>query len=279
MNPFRYGPGRGFVKTAVRLSWPLIVAAKRLSAVPVFRRIINPFFAYPYNEVTAIPINVSLSSPDSVPLPRRLVERVIREASDIFILDECICRGKLDCANHPKTIGCMALGKAVDRMHPSHGRRATMEEAFAHVKKAAEAGLIANIAHVWIDPLAFMLAPFNRLMFICFCDDCCCLYRTHMKRRGPNLDRAYRRLPGISIRLEAELCDGCGLCAERCFVAAIRMKNGRPVIGHDCKGCGRCVELCPRKALSLSLADEETLTRRLIGHVRSLADIGPGSGS
>lgn len=279
MIPFRYGPGRRFVKTAVRLSWPIIVAAKRLSAVPVFRWIINPFFAHPHNEVTAIPINVPLSPPDSVPLPRRLVERVIREASDIFILDECICRGKLDCANHPKTIGCMALGKAVDRMHPSHGRRATMEEAFAHVKKAAEAGLIANIAHVWIDPLAFMLAPFNRLMFICFCDDCCCLYRTHMKRRGPNLDRAYRRLPGISIRLDTELCDGCGLCDERCFVAAIRMENGRPVIGHDCKGCGRCVELCPRGALSLSLADEETLARRLIGHVRSLADIGPGSGS
>ena len=135
MNPFRYGPGRRFVKTAVRLSWPIIVAAKRLSAVPVFRWIINPFFAYPHNEVTAIPINVPLSPPDSVPLPRRLVERVIRGASDIFILDECICRGKLDCANHPKTIGCMALGKAVDRMHPSHGRRATMEEAFAHVKK------------------------------------------------------------------------------------------------------------------------------------------------
>lgn len=279
MIPFRYGPGRRFVKTAVRLSWPIIVAAKRLSAVPVFRWIINPFFAHPHNEVTAIPINVPLSPPDSVPLPRRLVERVIREASDIFILDECICRGKLDCANHPKTIGCMALGKAVDRMHPSHGRRATMEEAFAHVKKAAEAGLIANIAHVWIDPLAFMLAPFNRLMFICFCDDCCCLYRTHMKRRGPNLDRAYRRLPGISIRLDTELCDGCGLCDERCFVAAMRMENGRPVIGHDCKGCGRCVELCPRGALSLSLADEETLARRLIGHVRSLADIGPGSGS
>jgi len=279
MNPFRYGPNRRFVKTAVWLSWPIIVAAKRLSAFPVLKWIINPFFAHPHNEVTAIPINVSLPAPESVPLPRRLIERVIRETSDIFILDECICRGKLDCANHPKTIGCMALGSAIGRMHPSHGRRATTAEAFEHVRKAADAGLVANVAHVWIDPLAFMLTPFNRLMFICFCDDCCCLYRTHMKRRGPNLDRAYQRLPGISITLDPAACNGCGICAERCFVAAIRMENGKPLIGEDCRGCGRCVELCPRKALSLSLADEETLAERLLGRVRGLADIGPGSGS
>ncbi|HDP79973.1 MAG TPA: hypothetical protein ENN21_03925 [Spirochaetes bacterium] len=273
MNLLKYGPGRRFVKTAVWLSWPIIKAAKKWSSLPVLKWIINPFFAHPWNEVTAIPINVEVPAPDSVPLPRRLLRRVVEQASDIFILDECICRGLLNCENHPKTIGCMALGKAVSRMHPSHGRTANREEAFAHIDRAAAAGLVANIAHVWIDPLAFGLTRFNRLMFICFCDDCCCLYRTHMRKRGPNLDRAYRRLPGISVTLKADLCDGCGLCAKSCFVAAVTVENGKAVIGDECRGCGRCVELCPRGALELVMEDEETLYRRIQERIGEVADI------
>ncbi len=158
-------------------------AAERL---PVLKWIINPFFAYPHHEVTAIPINVSLPAPESVPLPRRLVERVIREASDIFILDECICRGKLDCANHPKTIGCMALGDAIDRMHPSHGRRPRPRRHSNTSEKPPTPGC-GQHAMVWIDPQAFNAHAIQPLMFIVICYDCCCPTDTH--ETAPDLTR------------------------------------------------------------------------------------------
>ncbi|MBW2544719.1 MAG: 4Fe-4S binding protein [Deltaproteobacteria bacterium] len=195
------------------------------------------------------------------------------EVEDIFILEECICRSKIGCEEYPSDIGCMALGPAVSRMHPSHGRIVIQEEAVAHVRRAAKAGLIANVAHVWIDPVAFGLTNFKQLMFICFCCDCCCLYRTHMEKRGPNLDRAYKKLPGISVEVDPEKCTGCGVCVDRCFVAAMKIDNGTAIPGESCKGCGRCVEICPEGAVSLRIENEEELYRQIKDRIKDVADI------
>lgn len=272
-NPFRYGPTKLMTRIATTLSWPLIKYGKRWSNYPLLKYLINPFFKYPYNEVTSIPIGVELKTPDSVVLPMRILERFIEQASQIFILDECICRTILSCKKHPKNLGCMALGKGTVRMHPSQGRSVGIEEAREHVRRAASEGLIANIAHVWIDVLAFGLWDFRRLMFICFCDDCCCLYRTNMKRPGPNLRRTYQRLPGVSIELNEDLCNGCGVCADGCFMSMIEMRDSRPRILEDCKGCARCVQLCPQKALSLQMDDEDAIFQRLMRRVEDVADI------
>lgn len=269
----KYGPPKKMVRVMIRLSWPIMIVAKRLSSYPPFKWIINPFFAYPWNEVTAIPIQETVVPPDNLVLPRRVVERFVSSVDDLFILDECICRTKLGCKEYPADLGCMALGPSIKRLHPSHGRRVTREEAIEHVRKASKAGLIANVAHVWIDPVAFGLTNFTRLMFICFCCDCCCLYRTHMQKRGPNLERAYQGLPGVSITVDAAKCTGCNLCVDRCFVAAMELKDGVASPGESCKGCGRCVEICPEGALTLSIEDEDTLYRQLISRVSEVSDI------
>lgn len=269
----KYGPNRTFVKLALRLAWPIVRLAKKWSNLPVLKWIINPFFAYPYNEVTYIPINVEVEGPETVSIPHRLLCRVLDLASDIFIVDECLCRGNTKCSNYPQDIGCIALGKAVNRMHPSHGRKVTLEEAYEHVHKAADAGLIASVAHVWIDPVAFGLPDFNRLMFICLCDDCCCLYRTHLENRGPNLDKACKGLPGISVEIDYERCIGCGTCVENCFVKAASLVSGKVKIGEDCRGCGRCVELCPQQALKLNTDEEEALFQRMKQRIEAVADI------
>ena len=273
LNLFRYGPNKTMVRWAVRASWPLMIAAKRLSAVPVFRTVIHPFFAAPWNEVTAVPIGHRIETGQNVVLPRRVVERLVERVPQRFILDECICRRQMGCQDYPQDIGCMALGPAIAGMHPSNGRRVSGAEAVAHVQRAAAAGLIANVAHVWIDVLAFGLTPFQRLMFICFCDDCCCLYRTHMQRRGTNLNRAYQALPGIRVKVDAARCNGCGLCAQRCFVAEMKVVNGTASPGAHCKGCGRCVEICPAGAVSLEIEDEETLYANLVSRIDAVADI------
>jgi len=273
VNLFKYGPSKKIVKFSVWLSWPIIAAAKKWSSYPILKWIINPFFAYPWNEITAIPINQEVPQPDNVIVPRRVVERFVSNVKDIFILDRCICRDKLDCQNYPQDIGCIALGPAISRLHPSHGHRATQEEAVEHIRRAAKAGLVANVAHVWIDPFAFGLTNFRQLMFICFCDDCCCLYRTYMQKRGPNLDRAYKGLPGISVEVDPEKCNGCGDCVEGCFVAAMELRNGTAVVGEDCKSCGRCVDVCPAGAVSLKIEDEDVLYEQLVGQIKDVADI------
>ncbi len=271
-RPMLYGPNKTVVKILVWLSWPIIILAKRLSAAPILKWIINPFFKRPHNEVTSIPINVDLEPPGSVPLARRLVERLVSEVEDKFILHECICRGHNHCASPPRDIGCIALGPAIGRIHPSNGRIAGTEEAVAHIRRAAEEGLIANVAHVWIDPLAFG-TRFRDLMFICFCDDDNCLYRTYMSRRGPNLDGAYEKLPGISIVHDPERCDGCGDCEKRCFVKAIEIQGEQAIDSGSCVGCGRCVEVCKQDARSLVLEDEDVLFTQLADRINHVSEL------
>jgi ferredoxin len=270
----KYGPGRKMVKFMVWLSWPIIRAGKKWSALPFVKWIINPFFMRPYNELTAVPISVNIELPKSVPLPRTVLEKLVAKIEDKFVLDECICRSHNRVPGAERRTGCMALGPAVGRIHPSHGRRVSTDEAIAHIRRAGEMGFVGNVAHVWIDPLAFWLS-FRDLMFICFCDDVNCMYRTHMSRRGPNLDNTYRRLPGITVTVDLIKCDGCGLCADACFVAAIAVRDGKAVIGSDCKGCGRCAEICPVRAVTLKLDDEERLLAQLEERICQCADI-PG---
>jgi heterodisulfide reductase subunit A-like polyferredoxin len=94
-----------------------------------------------------------------------------------------------------------------------------------------------------------------------------------MKKRGPNLEKAYRRLPGIEIIVDTERCTGCGLCVENCFVADLKIRDGHAVVGAQCKGCGRCVEICPEQAMSLSLANEKELIRQIMERINAVADI------
>lgn len=53
------------------------------------------------------------------------------------------------------------------------------------------------------------------------------------------------------LRIDGSKCVGCGLCAKRCPVRNIEMKDGRARARADCIFCYRCVNLCPRKAIRL----------------------------
>lgn len=267
-----HGPGKSFIRAAVRLSWPIIIAGKRLSNAPFFKWLIRPFFMRPYNELTSIPIHVKVDSPDSVVLPRSILERLFTDVDEKFILDECICRTHNRVDTPPRDIGCMALGPAIHRIHPSNGRMVSTEEAIRHMNRAADAGLVANIAHVWIDPIAFG-TRFRDLMFICFCDDKNCIYRTYMKNRGPTLDKAYRRLPGMTLSVDADKCQGCGQCAESCFLAEISIVDGKARIGQACAGCARCSEVCPNGAITITFENEETLYKGLLRRIREISEL------
>ncbi len=268
------GYRRGLTLFLVRMSLPIIKWGKKLSGVPVLKWIIAPFFRYPHNEVTAVPINVAVATPKSAAVPRRLLERMLVEIEDIFLLEKCICRSLHPVAGFPSDVGCIALGPAARMIHPSHGKFISPSEASAHVQRASEAGLVASVAHTWIDAVGFGIRPFSRLMFLCFCDDSSCIFRSHMKKRGANLNSAYKKLPGVSLTVKPDLCNGCGLCVDKCFAAEMRLEKGVAAMGSDCKACGRCVEICPTSAISIHFEDEERLFRSLVERVRAVADVG-----
>ena len=55
------------------------------------------------------------------------------------------------------------------------------------------------------------------------------------------------------IRIDEELCNGCGLCVTPCAEGAIELIDGKArVIGDElCDGAGFCLAVCPTGALSV----------------------------
>lgn len=53
------------------------------------------------------------------------------------------------------------------------------------------------------------------------------------------------------LKVDPSRCVGCGLCAQKCPVCNIGLKNGKAVALGKCVLCYRCVNLCPRKAITL----------------------------
>lgn len=53
------------------------------------------------------------------------------------------------------------------------------------------------------------------------------------------------------IKINAEKCNGCGLCAEACHEGAIGMVGGKATLLRDdyCDGLGDCLPVCPTNAI------------------------------
>lgn len=204
-------------------------------------------------------------------LPSQVVEHFIEAASYHWIMDSCICRDAEECADYPIDLGCLFLGEAAAGINSRLGRRVTRAEALEHVRRCREAGLVHLIGRNRLDTVWLGVGPGDRLLTVCNCCPCCCLWRI-LPHVSDEIRAGLTRLPGLHVSV-TDRCTGCGVCASGvCFVDAITLSDERAVIADICRGCGRCVAVCPQDAIEMTI-EGEGVVDAAIQRISSLVDV------
>jgi ferredoxin len=249
----------------------------KMTRLPLMKDIIEKMFfdqtnltILPKDTIIEIKLEKSIPSPDNIVLPSQVVEYFIRKTNHRFIMNFCLCRESMHCKNHPIELGCLFLGDAARGINPEFGREATIEEALAHTQKCRSAGLIHMIGRDKIDETWLDVESEGKLLTICNCCSCCCLWKI-LSDLHPQISSKVKRMPGLEV-IVTENCNGCGTCKENCFVHAIHVQDGHAIIGVDCKGCGRCADLCPNNAIRVTMNDKQFL-KKTIDRIESSVDV------
>jgi electron transport complex protein RnfB len=89
----------------------------------------------------------------------------------------------------------------------------------------------------------------ERASAICTCCGCCCGVLRWIKRQPKPAQAASS---AFIAHFDAELCQGCETCLDRCQMEALSADGDRVALDADrCIGCGLCVSTCPSGALTL----------------------------
>lgn len=239
----------------------------RLSRLPLLGGLVD-WMLFDHDNMVYLPkdsvvieINQEIPFTNTV-LPSQIVHRFIDEANTHFIMNFCICRDSTQCKDYPIELGCLFMGEAAKRIDPRLGRLVTREEAHQHAIKAREAGLVHLIGRNKLDAVWLDTGPDEKLMTVCNCCPCCCLWKM-LPNLGEHISEKITRMDGVKVEVTGD-CVGCGTCIDTCFIDAIKLVEGYATITDACRGCGRCVEACPEKAITITIdpeAYQKTITR------------------
>ncbi len=187
----------------------------------------------PKNE--GVEVGEFIGPPESTALPSRVVEHFIKEVNFHWKMDFFICRKSNQCEDYPVELGCLFLGEAAREIPSKYGELITEEEALEHVEKCKYAGLVRLTGRHRLDTLWLNMGPCRKLLTICNCCPCCCLYRM-LPELGPEQGSRIEKMPGVEVEVTDD-CVGCEACTEGiCFVDAIgigrmeRPKSGKSVV-------------------------------------------------
>lgn len=201
-----------------------------------------------------IEINQSFEKDDSEFVPSEIIKEVIKQAKDIVIMNQCLCRTSSDCEDYPQDIGCIFLGPSSRKIAAKYGRTATVEEALEHVDIAEELGLSHVIGRNKIDSVWMNTRPKDGLLTICHCCPCCCLWRV-IPDLDDDINQKVKRLDDVEVRTVSDKCKMCEKCITDniCFGDAISIEDGKITIDQNkCVGCGHCVKSCKFDAIELN---------------------------
>ncbi|OGD35349.1 MAG: hypothetical protein A2V45_09740 [Candidatus Aminicenantes bacterium RBG_19FT_COMBO_58_17] len=190
-------------------------------------------------QLRTIPVSQSIPVEHKV-MSYESAESLVRSHRRILVAP-CICRREKRLAgegcDRPEE-SCLVFGQGTDYyLRNGLGRLIDQEEALNILKEADRAGLV--------------LSPSNSQVVsnICCCCGCCCGVLRTMKTHP---EPAKIISSPFRVSVQDDLCDGCGICLDRCQMEALSMIDG--LVAADlsrCIGCGLCVSTCPTKALSL----------------------------
>ncbi len=218
-----------------------------------------------------IPVHGGVTDHTETVLPSRIVEYFIEQANYHWIMNKCLCRDASHCRDYPIDLGCLFLGAASMGINPDLGRQVDCSQALDHVQRCREAGLVHLIGRNKLDTIWLGVGPGDKLLTICNCCQCCCLWRM-LPQLNPAIGNKVQRMAGVTVSV-TDRCVGCGICTKgSCFVNAISLADERALISNACRGCGRCVETCPQGAIEISVAVEGRVAES-IERLSKLVDI------
>ena len=190
-------------------------------------------------QMRTIPVGRSLGAVHSV-MDYERAEAIIRDQKSISVRN-CICRQEHEmvgkgCGKPMES--CLAFGEGVSlSQEMGVGRAIDRAEALDILRRADEAGLV--------------LQPSNSRnpIWICACCGCCCQVLKAFKRHPRPAEIVAAPFSAV---VDAEACQGCGVCVDRCQMDALRMEGDAVLLDDGrCIGCGLCVSTCPVDAIAL----------------------------
>jgi len=178
---------------------------------------------------------------------------IVKEAK-AWAVSLCYCRhiqeheGKA-CAK-PMEV-CTTLNSAADYVvRHGLGRRISKEEALDVFARTRAEGLV----HIGDNVK-------RRPAYVCHCCGCCCAMLSAINRF--KMFDAVVTSP-FEASFDTVKCNGCGLCAKKCPVSAIRIegegKEKKAALSAEvCLGCGVCKPACARGSLSMAARKERVM--------------------
>ncbi len=182
---------------------------------------------------SAIDATTAVASYDQI---RELVKH-----KELISVAPCICQkeqGLLGNSCRGAAERCIQFGSSAQYyIDNGMARRIDLDELMGILKRGEEDGLV--------------LSPTNsqNIPGMCMCCNCCC----PLLRTLAALDRPVDHVQTtFQAEIDADLCNGCGLCEERCqMTALVEGESTYEVDDVRCIGCGLCLSECPTEALSL----------------------------
>lgn len=205
-------------------------------------------------QLRVVPVNTSIVHKDTVRSYDNIRDLVRGSGKGPYAVAPCICRveqmKKGNAVTRPLET-CLTFGyTAKYYIENGIGRELTEEELMAKLGECEKAALV----------------PFGtnsqEITNMCMCDsDSCQLFRIlkSYSRPADEVHSAFRAT------ITASRCSGCGVCAMRCQLDAIREteeaatkpgKHAYTVLEERCIGCGLCIQRCPEAAVAMTKKEQ-----------------------